>query len=257
MTISSDQPRFTACLLGQCPTTEQAAFDRALLRSASLREEALSLSRTAQRLTLALAQEPGIAMTPAQRRNVLNQGRPAAVAPAVRRPMVAAKKGKPAWYGRFGQFGPTIATAGLAAALAIGVFLTMGSGSSNAGGKAPGGLNGVSILPTPSDPTLSKPVARPSIVKTPAGAPPSSLPVVPPRLPDGPQRSLTPGSMAARTPDLELPASPAESPLPTPPGDEAAMEYIRSGNPPVAKDYANPSPDPKFSPKARPAGKSD
>jgi hypothetical protein len=223
MSPSSDESRFTAWVLGESPPEDQAVFEQALEQDPALRCEAGALHRTAGLLATALKQEPPVMMTTAQRHAVLEPRRAVSL---------TTKAGRPAWWM------PTLATAGIAAAVAIGAFVLPASPKAVTPAVSASGIPAVGIQPTSPAKPGHKPVLPPPAVATGSG-----LPVAIPDASSPPSPALLPpsGTMAAVPPVLEIPAaSPAakEPPLRPPvppvrsaPGNLAPGEALGSGPP--------------------------
>lgn len=206
MSISPDQSRFTACVIGEATPEEQSSFDAALLTDAALREEAVTLSRTAHRLTHALKGETPVLLTNEQRHRVLQQGTTRAAAP-VRR------AGRPAW------LGPTFATAGIAAAFALGLYLMpdMKTGTPPAGQET--GIPSVAIQPGPASKAGSRPLIPPPSVAT--GVPASPMPAA--TSPASPARLERQAAMAATPPVIRV------VPAPVPSSDGPEKDFSPAG----------------------------
>jgi hypothetical protein len=223
MSLSPDQSRFTACVVGESLPEEQVAFDQALGQDPALRREAEALQQTARQLAAALKQEPPVMLTNAQRQGVLEPG--GVVSPAK-------KPARPAWWG------PTLVTTGIAAAVAAGVFFLPAPPKSVMPSVKESGIPAVSIQPASVAKTGHKPVSLPPPVTTgsqlPATIPDTTGPQSPAALPPS-------GSMAALPPVLDVPAAPppakkdpVNSPAPpvrSVPGKPAPGEALGSGAP--------------------------
>ena len=225
MSISPDQSRFSACVLGEATPEEQAAFDAALLKDATLREEAVTLSRTAHRLATAFRQEAPLSLTISQRHAVLSYGG----VPAVPR-----QPSRPAW------MTPTFATLGIAAALALGLYLFAGTPTPPSGSKSEPGIPSIAIKTVPEAGSGTHPVLPPPVVTTRPGnatipeATGLESPVLPPR----------PETMAAIPPVIKV------SPAPVPPEREVLNGSERSikpasSQPASGESLASPAPRPQ------------
>lgn len=197
MSPSPDESRFTACVVGESLPEELAAFELALQQDPALHREAGALHRTARHLAAALKKEPALMLTMAQRQAVLEPGRGIAL---------TKKPARPVWWD------PTLATAGIAAAVAVGAFFLPAPTKSPAPSARAPGIPAVSIQSVPASKAGHKPVLPPPSVATGSGLP-GTLPAAsglhsPAVLP-------RPGSMAAVPPVLEVPG-------PVPPGDPKA-----------------------------------
>ncbi|MBL9173198.1 MAG: von Willebrand factor type A domain-containing protein [Verrucomicrobiales bacterium] len=76
MKLSPDSPELTAYVLNELPPAERALVESALQESDALRAEVDQLREVAERMVDAFATEPVTALTPEQRRRILEQGRP-------------------------------------------------------------------------------------------------------------------------------------------------------------------------------------
>ncbi len=191
MSISPDESHFTACVVGESMSEDQAAFALSLQQDPALRREAEALHRTARHLAAALQQEPAVMLTLAQRQAVLEPGS-----------VVSRTKNQagPAWWG------PTLATAGIAAAAAVGVLLLPAPPKGSVNPVRGADIPSVSIQPASTAIPGRKPVVPPPPVATgselPATIPEAMGPVRPAVIPPS-------GAMAAVPPVLDVPAVPA------------------------------------------------
>lgn len=203
MSFTPEQSRFTACLLGESPPAEQAAFDAALLEDAALRAEALALSRTAHRLAQALRQEAPRALT---------------APPRLEEPLrrAAAPRGQAlasAWRG------PTLATAAVLALVLGGLVLPWGSRPKAGDAGETMGLPTVAQQPAALGRKGAVPAAPvPSL--TAAAAVPGALPILPPMPVAAPaaeaMAAALPSRESLRAPAVEVPGPREE--LAPPPG---------------------------------------
>lgn len=225
MSISADKSAFTACVLGECPPDEKLAFDKALLQSAALREEAVAMARIAHRLSNALKQEPAVGLTLPQRHAVLNQGAvPSAPLPARPAPSSARR----AWVGT------TLATMGVAAALALGLYLIPGQSLKAPATQAEASIPAVSIHPSSSNRSIGKPVVPPPLV-SPGNRAVAGIPETAP--PESPAQTTLPPAMAANPPTIVVEPAAGKSRIPegSSPGKPlkpgAAAESLANGAP--------------------------
>jgi hypothetical protein len=202
MSISPDKSAFTACVLGECPPAEKQAFEIALLQNAALREEAVAVSRIAHRLSTALKQEPAVGLTLTQRHAVLNQGTAPASAFTSRPAVSSARR---AWVGT------TLATVGVAAALAIGLYLIPSESRRSQDAQAEVAIPAVSIHPASTSRPPGKPVAPPPQV-TSGHRGSSSIPETAP--PESPAQAMLPPAMAANPPTIMVEPAPAPPRIP-------------------------------------------
>lgn len=212
MSPSSDKSPFIAALFGEGTPADEAHLTAALAEDPVLRREAESLRQTARRLGAALKQEPSLKLTPAQRTTVLTSAPGITPSPAS---VVVRKVVRPAWWG------PTLATAGIAAGIAVAslIFLVPGRSTPRASASAPEAqvIPAVGIQPAAAAPEIRKPVPP-----LPPGL--TAGPGLPGTIPNaaGPQSPVTlppAGSMAATPPVLEVPPVPPSRPeLPLKPG---------------------------------------
>jgi hypothetical protein len=222
MSTSPDESHFTACVVGESLPEEQAAFALSLQQDSTLRREAEALHRTARHLAAALKSEPAVMLTSAQRKTVLD------LRSAV---SLTKNQARPAWWV------PTLATAGIAAAAAVGVLLLPAPPKGTVNPASGAGIPSVSIQPASTAIPGQKPVLPPPSVASgselPATIPEAMGPVRPAVIPPS-------GAMAAVPPVLDVPAVPApveEAPLQPPvppvrrsPGNLAPGEAL--GSPP-------------------------
>ena len=190
MSAPPDQSRLTACLLGEATPAEQSAFDSALLSDLILREEAASTTRAAQRLALALKQEAPVFLTPIHRQNILGHDR--------RHPLVTARRlSGAAW------LAPTLATAGIAAALTLAVYTLPDFDSKRSNSTSDGGIPVVSIKPGPPP---AKPASRPALPLPALGRKPASQLTAMPdtAFPAGPVRIENQNAMTAMPPVITI-----------------------------------------------------
>lgn len=233
MTLQPDHPDFTASVLGEALPENLAAFEAAMGMDQRSLTEAAALLHTADRLRAALRQDPALKglLTPGQRAEVLAS----AGAAAVPSPFAQAPAGMPGSTSSMHTanrtrslrvpaakkrllFTPAAATAGIAAAVALGIFFTAGpsrdassnpvtsSDSSPASGQPakprPQGITVIALDPV----AVSGPPSK-------AGVPAPGLPVIPPKdsviLPGPPlENPMAPGSqapaIATTPPDIRL-----------------------------------------------------
>ena len=225
MSTSPDQSRFSACVLGEATPAEQSAFDAALLKDATLREEAVTLSRTAHRLATAFKQEAPLSLTLSQRHTVLSYG----MAPAVPR-----RTSRPAWTT------PTCATLGIAAALALGLYLFAGTPPQPSGSGPEMGIPSIALKTVPDVGSGTHPVLPPPVVSSGPGAAtiPEAAELESPVLPSRPE------TMAATPPVIKV------SPAPVSPQRDVWNESDRvikpaSGQPATGESLASPAPRPQ------------
>ena len=224
MSTSPDQSRFSACVLGEATPAEQASFDAALLKDATLREEAVTLSRTAHRLATAFRQEAPLSLTLSQRHAVLSYGG----APAVPR-----QASRPAW------MTPTFATLGIAAALALGLYLFGGTPTPPSGSKSELGIPSIAIQKMPDAGSGTHPVLPPPVVTSgPRGA---TIPETAGL--ENPVPPYRPETMAATPPVIKV------SPAPVHPERDVWKESDRitkpaSSQPATGESLASPAPRP-------------
>ena len=225
MSTSPDQSRFSACVLGEATPAEQAAFDAALLKDASLREEAVTLSRTAHRLATAFRQEAPLSLTLSQRHAVLSYG----MASAVPR-----RTSRPAW------MTPTCATLGIAAALALGLYLFGGTPTPPSSSKSEQGIPSIAIKTVPDVGSGTHPVLPPPVVTSGHGA--VTIPEAAGL--ESPVLTSRPETMAATPPVIKV------SPAPVSPQRDVWNEAGRvikpaSGQPATGESLASPAPRPQ------------
>lgn len=217
MPVSPEHSKFTACVLGEAPAADQAVFNKAVMSDASLREEALALSRTAHRLSEALRQEPLVYLTLPQRHAVLEPGSTigtGAAPPSTRllqgiSGAATSRLRKPARTTR-SWLTPTLTTGAVAAALGVGLFVLPGLGGKNpsAAGKN-SGIPAVAIQPSVPGKTVQPPRPTPPPAATAAGKK-TELPVPEGVSPESPARFLSSPSMAAHPPTIVvIPDEPA------------------------------------------------
>ena len=220
MSLSPDESRFTACVVGESRPDEQAAFDAALVHDAGLRGEALGIRRTALRLAAALRQESPVSLTLSQRHAVLQQGIPARRNPSRRQ----------AW------LGPSLATAGIAAALALGLYALPGIRVPSRGTEQ--GIPSVAIQQATTSKAVSMPILPPAAVGSGAPAAPGIPRAAPPESPAPPHPSE---AMAAAPPVIKVvPAPPANKDGPL--EDFAQPGQPRSGHAGPGGSLASPAP---------------
>ena len=207
MSSSPDSSRFTACVIGEATPEEQSAFDAALLKDAGLREEAVTLSRTAHRLTQALKGEEPVSLTIHQRNHVIQQG--------ATQPVPLRTRVRPAW------FGPTMATAGIAAFLALGFYVIPDKENSTPVKTQETGIPTVAIQSGAVSTKGSRPIAPPPSVATEG----RTAPMLEVRSPEKPASLQRPAAIAATPPNIRL------DPAPVPPALRAAKDSSPGGRP--------------------------
>lgn len=213
MNLQPDHPAFTAAVLGEAPEEELAEFEAALasMEDETWVSEAGALRLTAHRLRSALKKEPvrGL-LSPDQRRSVLagpaekqltafpflssSPNAPSGTRPGGRQPVRKFFPGYP---------GPVLATAGIAAAIAAGMFALSTSPDSQATAPRPAKLSAEGIPAISLDPgaTAQK-----------SAAPAPGLPVIPKKDPvllpgapiENPLLPASPESIATTAPDLKI-----------------------------------------------------
>ncbi|MES2469244.1 MAG: hypothetical protein V4675_18200 [Verrucomicrobiota bacterium] len=224
MSTSPDQSRFSACVLGEATPAEQTAFDAALLTDATLREEAVTLSRTAHRLATAFRQEAPLSLTISQRHAVLSYGK----GPAVPR-----QPSRPAW------MTPTCATLGIAAALALGLYFFTGTPPQPSGSKPEPGIPSIAIKTVPDAGSGTHPVLPPPVVSSRPGN--ATIPEATGL--ENPLPPSRPETMAATPPVIKV------SPAPAHPERDVWKESDRitkpaSSQPATGESLASPAPRP-------------
>lgn len=179
MSAHSDHPQFTANVLGETTPAGRTAFEASLLRDPESRAEAVGIQQIADKLAAALKSEPAVHLTLTQRNAVLNPATAARSTAAI--PVLTATAGtvateaapfvvlpaasgagksavparpirreaRPAW------LAPTLATAGIAAAVVLGMNALSGIQSTNPTKEnSAKGIPTVAIQPAkPSAPT--------------------------------------------------------------------------------------------------------
>jgi|GEM_PF-3998133 len=197
MTATPDDSSFTAAVLGEVSACDGAAFRAGLAENPAWPQEAAAISRTAGLLGAALRQEPLVCLTIPQRQAVLHPER-RTVPPAA---------GRRVW------LAPTLVTAGIAAAVAVGlIVLPGGPGGTRGGGDSSPGLPSIAVQPGAPEKSGLRPVTPlPGMVNglrlenpLPQAAPPLA-----------PVPLKTPESMAASPPvvnGLSVPAVPKLNP---------------------------------------------
>ena len=204
MSISPDQSRLTACVIGEATPAEQASFDAAVLKDAALRAEAVTLSRTAHRLATALRQEESVGLTPTQRQAIFQHASQQALPPTAPKARMPRQR---AW------LGPTFATTGIAALITFGLYHLPVFQSRPAGPAAETGIPSVAIRPGAPDKSGTRPVPRPPALaksRTPAAIPDTNHPT-------DPSSSSPPPPMSATAPVITV------VPAPTLPARDAAL----------------------------------
>lgn len=201
MSISPDKSAFTACVLGEGPPSEKQAFDKELLQSAALREEAVAVSRIAHRLSNALKQESAVGLTPAQRNAIMNLGAAPLNSTISRSVRVSPRR---AW------INTGLATLGVAAALALGLYLLPGTAPSASPVQASSPIPSITLqaLVSPTR-TPGKPVVAPPLV-APASRATVGIPETAP--PERPARTTILPAMAANPPTIVVEKAPSDSP---------------------------------------------
>ena len=197
MTAIPDDSSFTACVLGEASACDGAAFRAGLAENPAWQQEAAAVSRTAGLLGAALRQEPVVRLTIPQRQSVLQP----------ERRMVPASGSRKAW------LVPTLVTAGIAAAVVVGLLvLPGGPARTNGSGASDPGIPAVAVQPGPPQKSGLRPVTPlPGMAKGPKLENPLPDPVVP----AAPVLRKTPESMAATPPAVEglsAPSGPESDP---------------------------------------------
>lgn len=262
MSAHSDHPQFTANVLGETTPAGRAAFEASLLRDPESRAEAVGIQRIADKLAAALKSEPAVHLTLTQRNAVLNPATAARSTAAI--PVLTATAGtaateaapfvvlpaasgagksaasvrpirrgpRPAW------LAPTLATAGIAAAIVLGMNVLSGMpATSPTSGNAATGIPTVAIQSvkpsTPASPAAGH-ATNPVLVNS-GGSPDPSLPLPRPTpgLPGaGPATSGKPWEALAVQPPVLPPMPPTRS------GETAP---VTPGGPPAPPaEYASP-----------------
>jgi hypothetical protein len=222
--MTPDQSRFTACVIGEATPAEQASFDAAILDNAALRAEAVTLSRSANRLATALKQEAPVTLTPAQRQAIFEHG-------ATRTSAKPRRNLRPVW------FGPTLATAGIAAAVVLGFQALPGFRDGPPAPVTETGIPAIAIRPESPAKTGARPVVPPpSLAK---GTAPVMIPA--PGPPASPSSPGQPPAMAATPPVIIVDSVPA-GPDRNPSRDLPPAAKIKTGKNPMDGSLANPGP---------------
>ncbi|MES2706737.1 MAG: hypothetical protein V4726_09070 [Verrucomicrobiota bacterium] len=265
MSLQPDHPAFTAAALGEAPPEELAAFEAELAENGDWLAEAGTLRETAGRLTAALRQEMAATsgfLTSGQRQAVFSageglQGKTASgtpppsgetpvfttISPATSRsPRARRPTGKfPA------RFGSVLATAGVAAAVALGIFAFSGpQGSQTQAPQSAGGENQTSAQAPDG---ISAIALDPAATAQKSGVPAPGLPVIPKKDPvlnpgsplTAPPGSPASGSIATSTPDIRIiPAPPARTRNPEPAAEPLPGPRRSGGTPGALASPANP-----------------
>ena len=206
MSLSSDDSHFTACVLGEATPEEQSSFDAALLADPTLREEAVTLSRTAHRLTTSLKREAPLTLTINHRHRVLQHGSvasPATVRPAKRSVWLL----------------PTLATTGIAACLAWGFYSIPSQKPAGPNIKTETGIPSVAMQPNVPGKAGTRPVIPPPALAREPG--PSTLPDT--SAPASPVRLERQDAIAATPPIIKV------TPSPLPPTVETVRDFTPPG----------------------------
>lgn len=271
MTLQPDHPDFTASVTGEALPEDLAAFQEAVTMDPRILAESLALRRTADRLRAALAQDPALKgqLTASQRAAVLASAPdvPREKSPATSAPLPAARviipfpgmnsgttaplsagqrtasggdRPQPRRAPGAGKrllSGPAAATAGIAAAVAVGIFFLAGS-SPDSAPAAPGqsaklqpqGIPVIALDPATAAGTASK-----------AGLPAPGIPAIskkdPVILPGSPLESpAAPGSrspaIATTPPDIRLSVPQAAPAAGNPPSGPLTETVPAPGAPP-------------------------
>ncbi len=146
MSLTPDHSHFTAGALGEMPPSGPAGFGPALEKNPSLRAEAEAVRAAAERLRAAFRQEPAVFLTTVQRHAVLHPAAAPTRAAAVGRPR------RPAWQGS------VLATAGVAATLALAAWLWPAPGTGVPADPGASGIPAVAVQPVPGGRTAPRPV---------------------------------------------------------------------------------------------------
>ena len=187
MAIIPDNSHFTACVAGEATPGEQASFDAALLADPGLHKEAAAIRETGCRLAEALRGETPVGLTPLQRQGVQEF-------PNARTAMVRRVSRAPWWR-------PTLVTAGIAAAIVLGLFALPGVDHKSPPPDRGSGIPSVAIQPGPVGKSGMPPIVLPPpILKS---APPGTMPEG--TAPAGPARREPSSTMAATPFRLQLP----------------------------------------------------
>ena len=206
MSLPSEHSHFTACVFGEATPAAQASFDAALLADPTLRDEAVTLSRTAHRLTTSLKQEAPLTLTINHRNRVLQHG--SVAAPTSLRP---AKRG--AW------LLPTLATAGIAACLTWVFYAIPMQNPAASDSTTETGIPSVAMQPNGSGKAGTPPAVPPPVLARESGT--ISLPDTP--APAIPVRLERQDAMAATPPIIKVVLGPL------PPAAETVRDFTPPG----------------------------
>lgn len=207
MTLQPEHPDFTSAALGEASLDELADYQAAVSGNPAFQSEADSLLHTACLLRAALQSEAVHSLSPAQRAAVFTgQTAPPSVTHANGNHRQSAAVSRHRGGSRVAVWKPILATAGIAAAIALGIFLFPAlSGPRNASESTPAGIPGITLNPGPAVPPSSSPALGPPV------RPKNETFLQPGSTIEGPVTFPIPQSIATVPPEIEIiPTSPAK-----------------------------------------------